>query len=222
MQTALRNKKYRRSPVDGLPNPLDVTFRCANHIDSKSCPANGSYISLAVAETWFLEWLDCEAQMSEREAEALAARMAALRTQSDGDQALLGRLENIQGQLEGLRAKDDKLTDAVLAELVSDDSARRKRAELDTQRQALIREQTELRSKLKEVPVQQPRPSQEDLLTARKIYLAAGQADRRELVSKLVREIRVNKGRGGPEKLDVYPLWEAPPPWVPREPSSDS
>lgn len=221
MQTALRNREYRRSPVDGLPNPLDVTFRCANHIDSKSS-ANGTYISLAVAETWFLEWLDREAQMSEREAEALTARMAALRTQSDGDQALLGRLENIQGQLEGLRTKDDKLTDAVLAELVSEDSARRKRTELDTQRQALIREQMELRTKLKEVPVQQPRPPRVDLLTARKIYLAASQANRRELVSKLVREIRVNKGRGGPEKLHVYPLCEAPPPWVPREPSPDS
>lgn len=134
----------------------------------------------------------------------------------------MGRLGSVQGQLEGLRTKDDKLTDAVLAELVCEDSARRKRTELDAQRQARIREQTELRTKLKEVPVQQPRPSQEDLLTARKIYLDAGQADRRELVSKLVREIRVNKGRGGPEKLHVYPLWEEPPPWAPREPSSDS
>ncbi|MFJ7947732.1 recombinase family protein [Streptomyces sp. NPDC096354] len=222
MQTALRNKKYRRPLVDGLPNPLDVTFRCANHIDSKSCPKNGTYISLAVAEQWFLEWLDREAQTSEQDAEAIAARMAALKTQSDGDQALLARLDSIQGQMEGLRTKDDKLTDAVLAELVPEDSARRKRAELDVQRQALLREQSKLRSKLKERPTQQLRPPQEDLLTTRKIYLAADQADRRELVSKLVREIRVNKGRRGPDKIDVYPLWEAPPPWIPRESPSGS
>ncbi|MET4642401.1 site-specific DNA recombinase [Streptomyces atratus] len=222
MQTALRNKKYRRPLVDGLPNPLDVTFRCANHIDSKSCPKNGTYISLAVVEQWFLKWLDREAQTSEQDAEAIAARMAAIKTHSDGDQALLTRLESIQGQMEGLRTKDDKLTDAVLAELVPEDSARRKRAELDAQRQALLREQSELRSKLKERPTQQPRPPQEDLLTARKIYLAAGQADRRELASKLIREIRVNKGRSGPGKIDVYPLWEAPPPWIPRESPSGS
>ncbi|MFE9826353.1 recombinase family protein [Streptomyces sp. NPDC005791] len=220
MQTALRNKRHRRPLVDGLPNPLDVTFRCANHVKSKSCPVNGTYVSLAVAEKWFLNWLDHETQMSESEAEAITAKMTALRAQNDGDHTLLTRLESLQGQLEGLRIKEDKLTDAVLAELVSEDSARRKRAELDTQRQALIREQTELRSKLKEVPVQQPRPSQDDLLTARKIYQAAGQADRRELASKLVREIRVNKGRSGPGKIDVYALWEAPPPWIPRESSS--
>lgn len=222
MQTALRNKRYRRPLVDGLPNPLDVTFRCANHIDSKSCPTNGTYISLAVAEKWFLEWLDREAQTSEQEAEAITARMAAIRTQSDGDQALLARLDRIQGQLEGLRTKDDKLTDAVLADLVPEDSARRKRAELDVQRQALLREQSQLRSKLKERPTQQPRPPQEDLLTARKIYLAAGQADRRELASKLIREIRVFKGRSGPGKIGVYPLWEAPPPWIPDDSPSGS
>ncbi|MFE9042478.1 recombinase family protein [Streptomyces sp. NPDC007818] len=217
MQTALREKKYRRPLVDGLPNPLDVTFRCANHIDSKSCPVNGTYVSLAVAEKWVLHWLDREAQMSEEEAEAITARIDALKTQSDGDQALLTRIESIQSQLEGLRAKDDKLTDAVLAELVSEDSARRKRAELDAQRTVLVQEQSELRAKLQEAPVQQPRPSQGHLLTARRIYLAASQADRRELVSKLIREIRVNKGGSGPDKIAIYPLWEAPPPWIPRK-----
>ncbi|MFB7939332.1 recombinase family protein [Streptomyces sp. NPDC056049] len=217
MQTALREKKYRRPLVDGLPNPLDVTFRCANHIDSKSCPVNGTYVSLAVAEKWLLHWLDREAQMGEEEAEAVAARIDALRTQSDGDQALLTRIESIQSQLEGLRTKDDKLTDAVLAELVSEDSARRKRAELDTQRTVLVQEQSELRAKLQATPVQQPRPPQAHLLTARRIYVAASQADRRELVSKLIREIRVNKGGSGPDKVAIYPLWEAPPPWIPRK-----
>ncbi|GHG30973.1 recombinase family protein [Streptomyces filamentosus] len=217
MQTALREKKYRRPLVDGLPNPLDVTFRCANHIDSKSCPVNGTYVSLAVAEKWLLHWLDREAQMGKEEADAVAARIDALRTQSDGDQALLTRIESIQSQLEGLRTKDDKLTDAVLAELVSKDSARRKRAELDTQRTVLVQEQSELRAKLQETPVQQPRPPQAHLLTARRIYVAASQADRRELVSKLIREIRVNKGGSGPDKVAIYPLWEAPPPWIPRK-----
>lgn len=93
MQTALRNKKYRRPLIDDLPNPLDVTFRRANHLDSKSCPANGTYVSLAVAEKWFLEWLDHEAQTSEQDAEAIATRMAALKTQSADDQALLTRHE---------------------------------------------------------------------------------------------------------------------------------
>ncbi|GGY97544.1 hypothetical protein GCM10010365_14990 [Streptomyces poonensis] len=78
MQTALRNKKYRRPLVDGLPNPLDVTFRCANHIDNKSRPANGTYVSLAVAEKWFLAWLEAEVRMDDETAEAVRAKMAQL------------------------------------------------------------------------------------------------------------------------------------------------
>ncbi|OIJ96309.1 hypothetical protein BIV23_32660 [Streptomyces monashensis] len=123
MQTALRNKRYRRPLVDGLPNPLDVTFRCANHIDNKSCPGNGTYVSLAVAEKWFLNWLDLEARMDEETAAAVQARMAQLREQNDSNRALLARLDAIEAQLTGLRAQDDKLTDAVLAELVSEESA---------------------------------------------------------------------------------------------------
>ncbi|WP_177240117.1 hypothetical protein [Streptomyces monashensis] len=53
------------------------------------------------------------------------------------------------------------------------------------------------------------------MLTAQKVYEAVGQADRRELVSKLVREIRVNKGKSAPGKIEVYPLWTAPPPRTP-------
>ncbi|MET8331522.1 hypothetical protein [Streptomyces sp. NPDC005181] len=58
------------------------------------------------------------------------------------------------------------------------------------------------------------RPDRERLLTARKIYEKADQTDRRELVSRLVREIRVYKGKDMPNKIEVYPLWVTPPPEI--------
>ncbi|GGY97551.1 hypothetical protein GCM10010365_15000 [Streptomyces poonensis] len=108
----------------------------------------------------------------------------------------------MEGRLKGLQTQEDKLTDAVLAELVSEESARRKQAELKTQKAALLEEQAEIRSKLGEATHEiRPRPDKERLLNARRIYDSAGQADRRELVSRLVREIRVQKGKSSPEKI---------------------
>lgn len=212
MQTALRNKRYRRPLVGGLPDPLDVTFRCANHIDSKSCPDNGVYISLAVAEKRFLEWLDHEAQMDEETSEKVSARMAKLKSQSSESDELRNKIEAVEAQLSGVRAREDKLTDAVLNELIPEESARRKRAEIEAQKRSLLREHTDLQGRIKKVPKAVPRPDRDRLLTARKIYEKANQTDRRELVSRLVREIRVYKGKDMPNKIEVYPLWVAPPP----------
>lgn len=214
MQTALRNKKYRRPLVDGLPNPLDVTFRCANHIDNKSCPEKGVYVSLAVAEKRFLEWLDQEASMDEETSRKLAARMAALRSQGDQNEDILKRLDAIKLELQALRADEDKLTDAVLQDLISKEAARRRHAKLETQKSALQKESAELQEKIKIVPKIVERPDANKLATAVQVYRVAGQADRRELVGKLVREIRVNKGKDSAEKIEVYPLWVAPPPRI--------
>ncbi|MFE7795570.1 recombinase family protein [Streptomyces sp. NPDC057460] len=213
MQTALRNKKYRRPLVGGLPNPLDVTFRCANHIDSKSCPYNGVYISLAVAEKRFLEWLDHEAQMDEATSEKVSARMAKLKSQSSENDELREKIEAVEARLSGVRTRD-KLTDAVLNELISEESARRNRAEIEAHKRSLLREHTDLQGKIKKVPKAVTRPDRDRLLTARRIYGEADQADRRELVSRLIREIRVYKGKDMPNKIEVYPLWVAPPPEI--------
>ncbi|MGM0353216.1 MULTISPECIES: recombinase family protein [Streptomyces] len=213
MQTALRNKKYRRPTINGMPNPLDVTFRCANHIDGKCCPENGTYVSLAVAEKWFLAWLDSEAAMDEEAVAVVRAKMALLKGQGDERlRTLQDRVEEIDRQLGGLQTQEDKLTDAVLAQLVSDESARRKRAVLDAWKSALLKERKELHAELGSTEEIAPRPEKEHFLTARRIYEAASQADRRELVSKLVREIRVYKGASSPSKIAVYPLWEPSPP----------
>ncbi|MFK0172919.1 recombinase family protein [Streptomyces sp. NPDC090306] len=212
MQTALRAKKYRRPLVDGLPNPLDVTFRCANYIDCKSWPTKGTYISLAVAERLLLDWLDRELTMDEAAATTLGTTIAVITGDEAGLQPLRKRLDVLEQQLVGLIVKEDKLTDAVLGELVSVESARRKHAEFTAQKKGLLREQQELLAQLGPASEVVPRPEREMLLSARRIYEASGQADRRELVGRLVREIRVHKGKSSPDKVTIYPLWEPAPP----------
>ncbi|MFI9237796.1 recombinase family protein [Streptomyces sp. NPDC053079] len=214
MQTALRGKKHRRPLIDGLTNPLDVTFRCANHIDNKSCPLGGVYISLAVAEKRFQRWLAQEAAMDAETSRKLAARMAKIRAQGDENDDYLKRLSEIEAQLADIRREEDKLTDAVLEELISKDAARRKRAELETQKGALLKESAELQDKIKNVPKVIERPDQQRIATALEVYSVAGQADRRELAGKLIREIRVHPGKDTEGKIEVYPLWVAPPPRI--------
>ncbi|MFF3416858.1 recombinase family protein [Streptomyces sp. NPDC002698] len=214
MHSMLRAKKVQRPWINGEPDPYDVLFRCTRHMKFKDCPGNGVYVTLKVAQESVKSWIGAQAAADPEGALSVPARAAQAQAALTGDNGYdddLIRLRAIDHDLEKIRAKEDTLTDAVLEELISNDAARRKRAKYDTKKSALQLESALIKKRIADKPRIIARPDASAFSSVIELWDVADQADRRQMVRTLVREIRVNRGRDPETKCDIWPLWEAPP-----------
>ncbi|MCY0923936.1 recombinase family protein [Streptomyces sp. H27-G5] len=214
MHAMLRAKKVQRPWKDGRPDPFDVLFRCTRQMKFKDCPGGGVYVSLETVMTVVKDWLSKRIEEDPQGAGSVPARVAQLQAKQIKEKATEEtiRLDQITRELTELRGKEDKLTDAVLNELISDEAARRRRAEYDGAKYRLKEEQAILKKKIKDAPVITPKPEIEDFATVMKLLEVADVADQRKLIKTLVREIRVNRGRKVATKCTIWPMWVPPPP----------
>ncbi|WKK27684.1 recombinase family protein [Streptomyces olivoreticuli] len=213
MHSMLRAKKVQKPWVDGKPHPGDVLFRCTRHMKFQDCPGGGVYVTLETAEQAALAFLTREIADDPAGAESLPVRMAEVQAKESPEISVeLKRLDEIKVALAAIRQKEDRLTDAVVDELISQEAARRKRAEYDTQKSALREESAELEKKIKERPQVIARPEAAAVASAMEVYEVAEPGDQRLILRALIREIRVNRGRNPETKCKVWPLWVAPPP----------
>ncbi|MFJ7901937.1 recombinase family protein [Streptomyces sp. NPDC096198] len=213
MHSMLRAKKVQRPWKDGRPDPHDVLFRCTRHMKFKDCPSGGVYVTLKSLQDSFRPWLEKQAEAHSDEAETLPARIAELQAQA-GDvrpsEAVL-RLGVIKARLLELQGLEDKLTDAVMDELISKESARRRRATYETERAGLVAEKKEIEREIKSKPVIIPKPTAGAFAGVLKLFDVAEPLDQREMIRSLVREIRINRGRNPETKCEIWPLWVPPP-----------
>ncbi|WP_245001710.1 recombinase family protein [Streptomyces alfalfae] len=213
MHSMLRAKKVQRPWINGFPDPFDVLFRCTRHMKFKDCPGGGVYVTLKVAEDSVKKWLSKQAEADPEGAESVPARAAQAQAQA-GDNGYdddLLRLQGIEHDLAQIRKKEDKLTEAVLDELISKDAARRKRAEYDTQKSALQAEGAQIKKRIADKPRIIARPDASAFTSVLSLWEVADHADRRRMLRTVIRTIRVNRGRNPETKCDVWSLWEAPP-----------
>ncbi|MEH6373737.1 recombinase family protein [Streptomyces sp. KLMMK] len=213
MHSMMRAKKVQRPWKNGQPDPFDVLFRCTRHMKFKDCPIGGVYVTLETATKSFRTWLEERAKERPDEAESLPARVAEVQAQEGREKPSEAglRLTVIKARLKELQALEDKLTDAVMDDLISKESARRRRAEYETERAKLRSEKSELEKEIKNKPVIIPRPAVEAFTSVLDVYDIAEPSEQREMIKSLVRTIRVNRGRDPKTKCEVYPMWEAPP-----------
>ncbi|WP_235482187.1 recombinase family protein [Streptomyces roseoverticillatus] len=212
MHSMLRAKKVQKPWVDGKPHPSDVLFRCTRHMKFKDCPGGGVYVTLETAQQTVLAFLDRVIAGDQAGAESLPVRTAEVQAKGSTEVVVeLKRLDEIKVALAAIRQKEDRLTDAVLEELISKESARRKRAEYETQKSALREESAELEKKFKERPKIIAMPEAAAVASAMEVYDVAEPGDQRLILRALIREVRVNRGRDPETKCNVWPLWVAPP-----------
>ncbi|MFF4952878.1 recombinase family protein [Streptomyces chattanoogensis] len=213
MHSMLRAKKVQKPWQDGKPDPRDVLFRCTRHMKFKDCPGNGVYVTLETAEAAAKTFLAEQAKGDRTGAESVPARIAQIQAEKDHSSTDdLDRLKAIEHELAAIRVKEDKLTDAVLDELVSHEAARRRRAQYETQKSALRDESAAIKKKIAKKPIIIPKPEAAAITSAMEVYEVAEADDQRLIIKKLIREIRINRGRNPRTKCVVHPLWEAPPP----------
>ncbi|MFB6528952.1 recombinase family protein [Streptomyces sp. NPDC056399] len=82
MHALLRAKKIRKPPVDGRPDPFDVTWRCRRYAELGSCRGSG-YGNLEHIEARVLDWLKDHAKGGQdMEARVRRSRPAPKRTDS--------------------------------------------------------------------------------------------------------------------------------------------
>ncbi|MEU1353854.1 recombinase family protein [Streptomyces cinnamoneus] len=212
MHSMLRAKKVQKPWVDGKPHPSDVLFRCTRQMKFKDCPGGGVYVTLETARQTVLSFLSRVIAGDSTGAEGVPARVAEAQAKGGTEIVVeLKRLDEIKVALAALRQKEDKLTDAVLEELISKEAARRKRAEYETQKSALREESAVLEKKFKERPQIIAMPEAAAVASAMEVYAVAEPNDRRLILRALLREVRVNRGRDPETKCKVWPLWVAPP-----------
>ncbi|MER5443856.1 recombinase family protein [Streptomyces sp. NPDC002790] len=215
MHSMLRAKKVQKPWVDGKPDPRDVLFRCTRHMKFKDCPGNGVYVTLETAQGAARQYLVEQSEGDAGGALSVASRIeqvqadAAKTFEANAD---LVRLKVIDDEIAELRRKEDKLTDAVLDELISPEAARRRKAEYETQKSALREESALIRKRIADQPVIIPRPGPDAMASALDVFDVADPDDQRVILKKLVRTIRVHRGRDPETKTTVYPMWVAPPP----------
>nr|WP_281364821.1 recombinase family protein [Streptomyces typhae] len=215
MHSYLRAKKVQRPWINGNPDPFDILFRCTRHMKFKDCPTNGVYVTLQVAEESVKEWLAEQAESDPEGAATVPARIAqvqAAKSSDDGYGDDQIRLQGIEHDLKKVRAREDQLTEAVLDELISKDAARRKRAELETEKSALQMEGAQIKRRLAETPQIIDKPEASAFSSVLALWDVADHADRRRMLRKVLREIRVNRGRDPKTKCVMWPLWVPPPP----------
>ncbi|MGW5445281.1 recombinase family protein [Streptomyces asiaticus] len=214
MHSMLRARKVQRPWIDGTPDAHDVLFRCTRHMKFKDCPGGGVYVTLKVAEDSAKQWLSNQVEADPEGAEGVLARAAQMQA-SDGDHSCddeMIRLQGIEHDLEKIRQKEDKLTESVLEELISKDAARRKRAEYETEKNALQMESAQVRKRIAERPRIIAKPDAAAFTSVLDLWDVADQDDRRRMLLTVIRTIRVNRGRNPKTKCEVWPLWVPPPP----------
>ncbi|MCM1967826.1 recombinase family protein [Streptomyces sp. G1] len=216
MHSMLRAKKVQKAWVDGRPHPSDVLFRCTRHVKFKDCPGRGVYVSLETAEAAVRRFLSEQVKADPEGAQTLSTRVTEAQAKAlkhDAEMAAeLARLDAIDQELAELRRKEDKLTDAVLAELITDEAARRRKAEYETQKSALREEGALIRARIKAKPVIIPKPDAQAIASALEVFDVAEPDDQRVILRKLIRYIKVNRGRDPETKTEIFPMWVAPPP----------
>jgi hypothetical protein len=173
------------------------------------------YVTLKVAEDSVKRWLADQAKADPEGSSSVPARVAQVQAAESSDNGYdddLIRLKGIEHDLEQIRAKEDKLTEAVLEELISKDAARRKRARYETDKSALQLEGAQIKRRLAERPRIIDRPEATAFMSVLDLWDVADQDDRREMLRTVVREIRVKRGRDPKTKCEMWPLWVPPPP----------
>ncbi|MFB7109216.1 recombinase family protein [Streptomyces sp. NPDC056291] len=213
MHSMLRAKKVQRPWINGLPDPRDVLYRCTRHMKFKDCPGNGVYATLAGAEDAVVGWLRDLAEQEPELESSVGQRAVEMvsNPESPAVEQAVRRLREIEGVLAEITAREDRLTDAVLDGLVSADAARRKRAELETQRAGLRAEEADLKHQLQDKPTVLPRPDRSMFVKILDLWEAADHDDRRALLKPVIRTVEVARGRNHSDKYRVYAMWEAPP-----------
>ncbi len=213
MHSMLRAKKVQKPWVDDKPHPSDVLFRCTRHMKFKDCPGGGVYVTLETAVNSLKAWLGTQAEADPIGAATVAARAAQIEAE-EGDNGYdddLIRLQGIQHDLEKIRVKEDKLTTAVLEEMISKDAARRRRAEYETEKSALQEESALISKRIADKPRIIARPDASAFTSVLDLWDVAEPADCRKMAKTVVRTIRVNRGRDPETKCEMWPLWTAPP-----------
>lgn len=204
MDPLLRAKKVRRPPIEGRPDPFDVTWRCRQYAEVGSCRESG-YGNLEHIETRVLDWLKENAKGG-RDMEARVHRSRSALKPDDS----AARLTGIERELGRLVKQEDKLTDGLVDGLINEDAARRKQERINARREELQKEREQL-SKRRERTVPKPRAGAFRSLVDE--WERATPSVRNKLIKTVVRGIYVRKGRGLPlkEKYRIVPLWEARP-----------
>ncbi|WP_372352716.1 recombinase family protein [Streptomyces sp. KL116D] len=216
MHSMLRARRVQRPWQDGKPDPRDVLFRCTRHMKFKDCPGNGVYVTLETAEAAVRGFLAEQIARDVDGARSLPARITQVHTRAatpeagEGDES--ARLDAIEREISDLRRKEDKLTDAVMDELISADAARRRRASYEARTSALHDEMKRIRRKLAEQPAIIPAPEPTAVASAMEVFDVAVPDDQRVILRKLIREIHVHRGRDPRTKTTVYPMWIPAPP----------
>jgi site-specific DNA recombinase len=213
MHSMTRAKKVQRPWIDDLPDPRDVLYRCTRNMKFKDCPGNGVYATLAGAEDAVVRWLRDLAEQEPGLESAVGKRAVEVVSNPDSPDAeqAVCRLREIEEVLADITGREDRLTDAVLDGLVSADAARRKRAELETQRAGLRVEEEDLKRQLQDKPTVLPRPDRSVFVKILDLWDVADHDDRRAMLKPVIRTMEVARGRNQADKYTIYPMWEAPP-----------
>ncbi|WWM23380.1 recombinase family protein [Streptomyces sp. B21-104] len=204
MHALLRAKKTRKPPIDGRPDPFDVTWRCRQYAELGSCRGSG-YGNLEHIEVRVLDWLMENAKGGQDIQTRVRRSQTALKPNDSA-----ARLTGIERELERLVRQEDRLTDSLVDGLINEDAARRKQERINARREELEAERQQL-SERRERMVSQPGAVAFKSLVDE--WEQATPNTRNKLIKTVVRGIYVRKGRGLPlkEKYQIVPMWEAHP-----------
>jgi site-specific DNA recombinase len=175
------------------------TWRCSAQQDYKGCPVNGTSARVARLEAFVWQWVQDNAQGTERASEE-AERLAQADRAADD-------VERIAAEVRSLTARRERLVDLYMDGGVDRATYDRKHAESSAE---LERAEGALRE-AKAVAASSGANREQLFRSVVETWEDATQHDRRELLSTVIACVRVRKGsHWTPGKYTVIPKWATP------------